>query len=99
MKITLYPQYRPGETLDVVRSGDVLVIDGETFDFSGVIEGSTLPWEALGTEKLCGPVERINGTLHLGIRVPFGDDEITTFHTWAETIMEVTVDGPVELPR
>ncbi|OWV58337.1 hypothetical protein CDZ98_15060, partial [Mameliella alba] len=48
MQITLSPVRREGRpTLE--RLGDALVIDGETFDFSGVPEGAQLPAEAVAS--------------------------------------------------
>ncbi|OWV60001.1 hypothetical protein CDZ98_09135, partial [Mameliella alba] len=48
MQITLSPVRREGRPT-FERLGDTLVIDGETFDFSGVPEGAQLPAEAVAS--------------------------------------------------
>jgi len=45
MHITLIPQRR-ATPLTVTRNGDILTLNGETFDFSPLPDGATLPREA-----------------------------------------------------
>jgi hypothetical protein len=80
----------------VTRSGDTLTIDGESFDFSGVPDGATLPAEAIASDWFPGPVERIVGVLHLTLRLSHGANapESTRF----PAPITLTQDGPVELP-
>lgn len=95
MHITLAPvrlDTRPA----ITRSGDTLIIDGESFDFSGVPEGATLPAEAIASDWFPGPVERIDGVLHLTLRLSHGANapEATRF----PAPITLTASGPVELP-
>lgn len=78
------------------RSGDTLTVNGETFDFSGVPEGATLPREAINSDWFPGPVERIGGVLHLTLLLPHGANapKATRF----PKPITLTQDGPVELP-
>ena len=46
-KIMLKPQRSDG-VLSVSKNGDALIINGETFDFTQLTEGSTLPPGAMG---------------------------------------------------
>lgn len=71
MQITLSPVRRDGRP-SIERNGDSLIIDGETFDFSGVPEGATLPAHAVDSDWICGPVERIGGSLHLTVALSHG---------------------------
>lgn len=95
MKITLSPQRRT-DTLTVSRSGDTLTINGETFDFSPLPEGATLPQEAIGSDWFAGPVERVGGVLHVALVLPHGANapEQTRF----PAPITLTGDGPVALP-
>ena len=95
MQITLTPQRRDG-TLTLVRSGDVLTINGEAFDFTVIPEGGTLPRDAVACDWLAGDVTRSGGVLHLTLILPHGADapQATLF----PAALTLTGDGPVTLP-
>lgn len=95
MKITLSPSRRD-EPLELSRSGDTLIINGEAFDFSPLPDGATLPPEAIHSDWVSGPVERIDGVLHVTLTLPHGANapEETRF----PAPMTLTGDGPVGLP-
>lgn len=95
MKISLSPT-RSEHPLALSRSGDVVTLNGEAFDFSSLPEGATLPREAIGSEWFSGPVERINGELHMTLRLPHGPNP-PQHVAFPEPII-VTEDGPVTLP-
>lgn len=69
MKINLSPQVRPG-TIEVVRFGDVVVVNGTEFDFSLVGDGDTLPAGAVNSEWFVGTVERVGAELELTLLLP-----------------------------
>lgn len=69
MKIILSPQRRD-DTLEVVKNGDVLTVNGEEFDFSLIADGDTLPREAIDSIWFAGPVDRIGGELILTLLFP-----------------------------
>ncbi|MNQ55091.1 hypothetical protein D3C85_691730 [compost metagenome] len=95
MHINLSP-VRTDETLTVTRAGDVLTINGQPFDFTQLPEGATLPAEAIASDHFAGPVERIDGVLHLCLRLPHGPNPS---HAVAfPGPISVTADGPVALP-
>lgn len=71
MHIKLSPQRRD-DTLTVIKSGDTLTINGEAFDLSVIPNGATLPAEAIDSEYFSGPVERIDGVLHMTLTLPHG---------------------------
>ena len=95
MIIKLSP-VRMDETLTISRAGDILTINGEPFDFSQLLEGATLPKSAISSEHFVGPVERINGELHLTLRLPHGANPPQ--HVAFPEPIHVTEDGPVALP-
>lgn len=96
MNITLSPQRRD-DTLTVSKSGDILIINGQTFDFSAIPDGATLPCEAIDSEYITGDVERIDGTLHLTLLLPHGPNASEAVR-FPKPIIDPT-DGPLELPR
>jgi len=95
MHITLSP-VRLDETLTAIRTGDVLTLNGEAFDFGPLPEGATLPAEAIDSEWIVGPVSRIDGDLHLTLRLPHGPNpsEAVAF----PKPLVVMVDGEIDLP-
>ncbi|WP_313489193.1 hypothetical protein [Stutzerimonas nitrititolerans] len=95
MKITLSPQ-RLDETLTATLAGDVLTLNGEAFDFTQLPEGATLPAEAIASDWIVGDVARINGELHLTLRLPHGPNPSRAV-AFPEPIL-VTQDGPIPLP-
>ena len=95
MHITLSP-VRLDETLTATRSGDVLTLNGQAFDFGPLPEGATLPAEAIDSEWIVGPVSRIDGELHLTLRLPHGPNPSREV-AFPEPI-HVTEDGPIALP-
>lgn len=95
MNITLSP-VRLNETLTASRAGDVLTLNGQAFDFGPLPEGATLPAEAIDSPWIVGPVSRINGQLHLTLRLPHGPNPSQAV-AFPDPI-HVTEDGPVPLP-
>jgi len=95
MQITLTPQRRD-DTLTLTRSGDVLTINGEAFDFTAIPEGGTLPRDAVACDWLAGDVTRSGGVLHLTLILPHGAD--APQETLFPAALTLTGDGPVALP-
>ena len=95
MKINFSPMRRD-EPLELHREGDVLTVNGEDFDFGPLPEGAMLPAEAMDSDWFSGPLERIEGKLHLVLTLPHGPQapEATRF----PAPLEVEADGPVEVP-
>lgn len=95
MRISLSPQRRD-DTMTLSKAGDVLTINGEVFDFSSIPDGATLPAEAIACDFIAGPVERIDGDLHVSLILPHGPepDEAVAFP--ADIVNPA--DGPVALP-
>lgn len=47
------------KSLSVVKAGEVLVINGVSYDFSRLADGDTLPMAAAGNEFFASSIERI----------------------------------------
>lgn len=95
MKINLFPQRRDDQyTLAV--SGDALIINGETFDFTPVEEGDILEGEAINSKYIVDKVTRTEGQLQITLVLPHGcpAPESTRF---PKPIVNPP-DGPVTLP-
>ena len=95
MKIILSP-VRMDETLEASVAGDVITLNGQDFDFTQLPEGATLPADAIESDYFAGPVSRINGELHLTLRLPHGPNP--SQHAAFPEPIHVTEDGPVALP-
>lgn len=95
MKITLSPQRRD-DALIAYRFADTLVLNGETFDFSQMGEGDTLPSGAIKSHWLIGPVHRVKGKLELTLLLPLPQN-----YSQAQafpTPLLLTADGLLPLP-
>lgn len=55
-------------------SGDVLSIDGQTIDLSGVTEGTILPASAVAHDLVIGEITRTAGALSVTLLLPLGRD-------------------------
>ena len=95
MQITLHPQRRD-DALTVAKAGDVLIVNGDAYDFSGLPDGATLPAGAVPCEWITGPVERIGGQLHLSLILPHGPRPSQAVAYPAPIINPP--DGPLSLP-
>lgn len=95
MHVTLSP-VRLDETLVASLAGDVLTLNGEAFDFGPLSEGATLPAEAIDSPWIVGPVSRVDGELHLTLRLPHGPNPSQAV-AYPRPIT-VTKDGLVALP-
>lgn len=95
MVIYLSPQLRP-DTLEVIRAGAALIINGETFDFSAMGDGDTLPRSAIKSEWFAGDVNKIDGELALTLLFPMPRNysQEQAFPVPLENVP----DGPVVLP-
>ncbi|HCF1968545.1 TPA: hypothetical protein NH927_005856 [Pseudomonas aeruginosa] len=100
MIITLSP-YLPlpesDEHLSLSRTGDVLTVNGQPFDFTPLPEGGELPAEAIGSEWFAGSVVRRAGRIQLILRFPLAVDASAAAR-FPEPLL-IDTDGPVELPR
>ena len=69
MNITFSPQVRT-DSLTLSKSGDILTINGEAFDFSFIGEGDVLPHDAIDCDLLASDVTRTDGAITLKLVLP-----------------------------
>jgi hypothetical protein len=94
MRLSFSP-VRTDARLSLEVAGDVLIINGESFDFSGLPEGASLPQTAVASGWLISDVERTAGEIALTLLLPHGATApATTLFPAAITVP----DGPVALP-
>lgn len=96
MIIKLIPQRRDDE-LVVSKRGDVLSINGESFDFRELPEGAALPSSAVDCGFLLGEITRLNGDLIITLLLPCGA-EATDSANFPSDIVNPP-DGNVSFPK
>ena len=95
MRLTLSP-IRSDRALEITKTGETLTINGDTFDFSQLPDGATLPREAVDCEWIVSDVNRVNGEIELTILLPHGADASHEARFPEPIVM--TNDGQVVLP-
>ncbi|RBB96807.1 hypothetical protein C3E97_029970 [Pseudomonas sp. MWU12-2115] len=96
MIINLSPQRRE-DTLTIFKVGDILTINGETFDLSPIQEGDTLPASAISSPWFLNKVERIGGELELTLIFP-NPQNFSPEQAFPVPLVGVP-DGAVMLPK
>lgn len=95
MYISFSPQRRD-DTLTLERTApDRIRINGELFNFGPLADGDELPVGAVPCEWIVGPVQRIDGEIHLALILPHGANP-TRDQAFPESI-HVTEDGPINV--
>lgn len=96
MVVKFNPQRRD-DALALEKQGDILIVNGVPYDFTSLPEGATLPADAIGSELFCGPVDRVDGELHLTMILPHGPNPPQAV-AFPEPL-SITENGPVEVPK
>lgn len=73
MIIKLSP-VRDDAPLAVSRLGDMLTVNNVALDFAQLPDGATLPAEAVSSDYVLDPVERVGGKLVVTLRLPHSAD-------------------------
>lgn len=95
MRIKLSPQRRD-DTLEVIKDGDVLILNGEAFDFSPMGHGDTLPCSAIASTWFPADVENFGGELVVTITLP-NPWNCSPEQAFPVDLVDVP-DGPVVFP-
>ncbi|MCM2472165.1 hypothetical protein HGO38_01570 [Rhizobium sp. CG5] len=95
MQISLSPQRRD-DGLAIHKMGDILTVNGATFDFTNLPDGATIPAGEIPCAWIVGPVERVSGSLHLTLILPHGPAPLPSV-AFPEPIIDPP-DGIVLLP-
>lgn len=94
MQISFSPQRRD-DAIIASKVGDILTVNGESFDFSSLPDGATIP--DVPCEFIAGSVDRIDGEIHLTLILPHGPNPSQAV-AFPEPIT-VTEDGPIAIPQ
>lgn len=99
MKIKLWPDL-VNWPLEASVLGDVITINGEDIDLSGIPDGFRLPGSAVGNKFFVDTefVERIGKTLHFTLRLPVDWDSPEEYRNPSEPIIIDARSGPVKFP-
>ena len=99
MKITMFP-FLSDWPLEASVSGDVITINGEEIDLSGILDGFRLPGSAVGNKFFVETeyVERIGKTLHFTLRLPVDWDSPEEYRNPSEPIIIDARSGQVKFP-
>lgn len=79
------------------KRGDSLIINGDEFDFSPLLEGERIPMNAIQSDFMAGAVERHNGVLIIPIRLPISELLADTVGIPGDIID--APDGLLDLPK
>lgn len=96
MRISFSPQRRDDALVLEKSNGDHLRINGELFNFNPLNNGDVIPAGVVPSDWIVGPVERIDGEIHLTLILPHGPNPSRAV-AFPEAIT-VTEDGPIEVP-
>lgn len=96
MRISFVPQRHDG-ALVVSKTGDVLTINGEVFDFSSLPDGATILAGDVPCEWIAGPVDRVDGKLRLSLILPHGPIPSPDILLAAPIVDPA--DGPLAIPH
>lgn len=96
MIIKLSPQRRD-DTLEVVKAGNVLTVNGEDFDFTPMGNGDTLPVAAITSIWFTADVEKADGELTLTLLFP-NPWNYSPEQAFPVDLIDVP-DGPVAFPQ
>jgi len=94
-----YLSFSPQRSDDILTvektNDDRLRINGELFNFNPLNDGDVIPAGAIPCNWIVGPVEKVDGTIHITLILPYGLPS-TSVETPAP--ITVSVDGVVALP-
>ena len=94
--LILSPQRRE-DTLEVVKDGSKLIINGTEYDFTPLEDGSTLPAEAVDCEFILGEISRAGDTITITVILP-NTAEASEEARFPKPIL-ISKNGKVALPQ
>ena len=95
MRIVLSP-VRSDAELSITKSGETLIVNGISLDFSQLPDGASLPSSAVGCVWLSGSVDRFAGDLVLTFLLPYPADAPENARFPSDIVNPK--DGQVRLP-
>ena len=96
MNIILSPVRIDNASIEVIKNGNSLSVNGEVYEFSQMSDGDTLPREAIAGDHFPGDVNMDSGVITLTLRLPLPGN-YSQAQAFPEPLLNVP-DGPVKLP-
>lgn len=98
MNITFAPQLRDDLTLaSLSKVGDVLTVNGTTYDFSVIANGQTAYADAFVGDLVVYASRDFSGVLSVALRLPYTDPEAPASVTLPDPINDAA-DGVIGVP-
>lgn len=97
MHISFSPQRRDGSLVLEKLSDNRLRINGDLFNFNPMQDGDSIPAGAVPCDWIVGPVERVDGEIHVTLILPHGQSPSPGVAFPAT--MHVVVNGPIVVPH
>lgn len=88
---------RCDDTLEVIKNGNILIVNGEAFDFSPMADGDTLPYGAITSTWFPADVEHTRGELVVTLMLP-NPRNYSPEQAFPVDLIDVQ-DGPVLFPQ
>ncbi|MCA0027327.1 MULTISPECIES: hypothetical protein [unclassified Mesorhizobium] len=96
MHISFSPQRRD-DALTLEKTGDVLTVNGEQFNFNGLADGDTIKREDIPGEWFAGDVTKTGGEVYIVLTLPHGPRPSRAV-AFPDPIVG-TEDGPIAVPQ
>nr|WP_313011591.1 hypothetical protein [Brucella intermedia] len=96
MEIIFSPQ-RSDDRLEIVKNGDVLILNGDELDFSDLPDGGEYPPEAIDNPFVIGGGSRMNGTIRLTVILPYSNPTPPEHVSFPAPVL-LDYDGEIHLP-
>ncbi|WP_124407319.1 hypothetical protein [Pseudomonas sp. R4-39-08] len=97
MKIKLMP-FLTSDTVSGSVNGDVLTLNGDSYDFAPLKVGFRLPSSAIASDWFVDYVERRGQAIHLTLRLPVQADSPDKYRNPIEPIVIDARNGPITFP-
>lgn len=97
MRISFTPQRRDDTLTLELTAPDRIRINGDLFNFGPLSDGGMIPAGTIPCDAIFGPVERIDGDIHITLRLPVPANCTDPWMCFPEPLT-VTEDGPVDIP-
>lgn len=96
MNIKLSP-FRSDDELIIIKQGATLILNGESFDFTNIGDGDTLPLEAIASSWFAEAVTKTGDNLEMTLRLPLPAN-FSSEQAFPVPLLNVP-DGVVQLPK
>lgn len=97
VRIKLVAQRMDDESLELIKFGSILLVNGESFDFGVMQDGDTLPFQAVSSDWFVGDINKVGDELIFVIKYPIKPN-FSYEQAFPEDLVNVP-DGVVQFPK